>query len=337
MKKTNPLTLFGIGLALYSIGKKAINKSYLEGKVVLVTGGSKGLGYILANSLAKEGCKVAICARDQQELDRALAQIKLTGAQAMAIKCDVAETKEVREMVAQVIERFGRLDILVNNAGIIQVGAMESFRHQDYEKAMDVMYWGMANTTFAAMKRMKEQGRGHIVNITSVGGKVSVPHLLPYSASKFAAVGFSEGITAELAKDNIHVTTIIPGLMRTGSFMNAQFNKGDSRELKIFSFMSSAPFLTLNAQRAAAKIVKAIREKQTYKVLGIQAKAIIQMHNLFPTLTAKMFGLVNRVMPRTESDTMEAGLDIEKREKGKHFGFGPMADRARENFQDLNP
>src|SRR5690606_19122277 len=127
---------------------------------------------------------------------------------------------------------------------------------------MDVMYWGIFHTTFAVLPHMKERGEGQIINITSIGGKVSVPHLLPYSAAKFAAVGFSEGMTVELRKHNIFVTTVIPGLMRTGSYVNALFQKNDRLMFKIFSAISSAPLLTITAKKAARLTIRAIKGRK---------------------------------------------------------------------------
>jgi len=278
--------------------------SNLNNRVVMITGGSKGFGLVIAKHLIKEGCRLALCARDMEELQDAREEIKKAGGNALVSVCDVSDKDAVDVFVNKVIRHFGGIDIVVNDAGIIMVGAMESFSHHEYKEAMNVMYWGIVNTTLAVLPHMKERKSGQIVNITSVGGKVSIPHLLPYSAAKFAAVGFSEGISAELRKDHIYVTTIIPGLMRTGSYLNALFQKDNKAEFKIFSLMSTSPFITISADKAARLTVRAIKAKKVEKVLGLPAKALIEVHHFFPETSIKLFGFFSKFIP-SQKETAE--------------------------------
>jgi short-subunit dehydrogenase len=144
---------------------------------------------------------------------------------------------------------------------------------------------------------MRRRRAGRIVNISSIGGKLSVPHLLPYSASKFALVGLSEGLRAELAKDNIIVTTVCPGLMRTGSPRNAIF-KGDHRaEYAWFSISDALPVTSMQAERAARQIITACKRGKAEVILSFQAKLAVFFHGLFPGLTADILGLINRLLP----------------------------------------
>jgi short-subunit dehydrogenase len=327
-----------MGIVANHINKKNKATSYLKDKVVLITGGSKGLGVVLAEQLISEKCKIAICARDEQELHNAQLHLQEKGAEVFTQVCDVGVREEVDELIGKVINHYGELDIIINNAGIMMVGPMETFEPEDYQKAMDVMYWGIANTTLSALPYMKERKSGHIVNITSVGGKVSVPHLLPYDASKFAAVGFSEGSAAELRKDHIYVTTIVPWLMRTGSYVNALFQKGNRKEFKLFSFMSSTPLLTISADRAAAQIIQAIKEKKPYKVVGTQAKLAIEAQHFFPNLTTRIFGIIAQLIPASnESTQFEKGKRIEEREENAEVpGIRKFGHKAQEQHQDLN-
>jgi len=117
--------------------------------------------------------------------------------------------------VDQVTQHFGRVDIVVNNAGIIQVGPMSTTTVEDFATALDVMFWGALYPTLAVLPQMRARRSGHIVNITSIGGMVSVPHLLPYTCAKFAAVGLSKGLRAELGQEGIHVTNVVPGSSRS--------------------------------------------------------------------------------------------------------------------------
>jgi short-subunit dehydrogenase len=275
----------------------------LDSKVVMITGGSKGLGFVIAKQLVKENCRLALCARDMEELMDAREEIKKAGGNALISVCDVSDKHAVDVFVQKVIRHFGEIDIVVNDAGIIMVGAMESFSMHEYEEAMNVMYWGIVNTTLSVLPHMKERKQGQIVNITSVGGKVSIPHLLPYSAAKFAAIGFSEGVAAELRKDHIYVTTIIPGLMRTGSYVNALFQRDNKTEFKLFSLMSTAPLITISAEKAARLTIKAIKSKQVEKVLGLPAKAIIEIHHFFPETSIKLFGFFAKYIPSAKEHT----------------------------------
>ncbi len=162
----------------------------LSGRVVLVTGGSRGLGLVMAREFAREGASVAICARDEAELERARADLKGRGARVLAVPCDLTDRAQVNEMTSVVRDHFGRIDVLVNNAGVIQVGPVEVMTLEDYEEAMKTHFWAPLYTTLAVLPEMRRRRDGRIVNISSIGGKISVPHLVPYSASKFALSGF---------------------------------------------------------------------------------------------------------------------------------------------------
>ncbi|WP_408095562.1 SDR family NAD(P)-dependent oxidoreductase [Peredibacter sp. HCB2-198] len=309
-------------------------KEELKNKVVLITGGSKGLGYVLAEHLIKEECKIAICARDESELENAKDHL---GKDVLTLRCDVSKEEEVNQLVSDVIKHFGKLDILINNAGVIQVGPMETFKRSDFETAMDIMYWGIVNTTLAVLPHMKERKDGHIVNVTSIGGKISVPHLLPYSAAKFAAVGFSEGIAVELRKDNIFVTTVVPWLMRTGSYVNAFFQRGNKKEFKLFAFSSTAPLLTISADKAARRIVKALKERKAFKIVGFQAGLLNEIHHFFPNLSVKVLGTVSEFIPaEPKKAPLEKGKSISERfDDAEVPGAREVGKKAQADHQEL--
>lgn len=269
----------------------------LRGKTVLVTGGSRGLGLVLARELAREDAQIAICARDVEELERARMDLVRRGARVLAVPCDITDRARVEEMVREVREHFGLIDVLINNAGIIEVGPMEVMTLEDYEDAMKTHFWGPLYTTFSVLPEMRERGAGRIVNISSIGGKISVPHLLPYSASKFALVGFSEGLRAELKKDGIVVTTVCPGLMRTGGPYNATFKGQHRAEYAWFSISDSLPVSSMSAERAARQIISAMKRGDAEIVLSIQAKAAVLFHGIFPGLTADLLGQMNKLLP----------------------------------------
>ena len=194
-------------------------------------------------------------------------------------------------------DRFGRIDVLVNNAGVIQVGPVDVMTVEDYEEAMKTHFWGPLYTTLAVLPEMRRRGQGRIVNISSIGGKISVPHLVPYSASKFALTGLSEGLRAELLKDGVLVTTVCPGLMRTGSPRNALFKGQHRAEYAWFAISDSLPVTSMSAERAARQIIEATRRGSAEVILTIQAQLAVRFHGLFPGLTADLLGLVNKLLP----------------------------------------
>ena len=198
-------------------------KDDIRGEVAVVTGASRGLGLLLARELARHGCPLVICARDAAELERAAGDLRAGGAEVTAVALDVTEDAAPQRLVDTALERYGRLDIVLSNAGIIQVGPVQADTAEQLQTALATMALAPARLALAALPVMREQGHGRIVTITSIGGKLSVPHLLPYSTAKFAAVGFSEGLRAELGRGPVTVTTVVPGLMRTGSHLNARF------------------------------------------------------------------------------------------------------------------
>ncbi|HKU76026.1 MAG TPA: SDR family oxidoreductase [Pyrinomonadaceae bacterium] len=269
----------------------------LKDKTVLITGGSRGLGLVMAREFAREGSRVVLCARDEEELQQARQDVEKFGVEVMTVSCDVTNTEAVNEMIAAVNNRFDSIDVLVNNAGVIQVGPLEVMTMQDFEQAMQVHFRGPLNTIMAVLPSMRQKKAGRIVNISSIGGKVSVPHLVPYSASKFALVGLSKGLRAELMKDGISVTTVCPGLMRTGSPRNADFKGKHHYEYAWFSISDSLPLLTVSAENAARQIVRACKRGQAELIISVPAKLAALFDALFPEMMSQVLGLANQLLP----------------------------------------
>lgn len=252
------LAAVGAGLTFTSWLDRRVQRYDFRDKTVLITGGSRGLGFVRASEF-RAGAKVAICARDQVALTRARAKLNAQGNEVVTVPCDLTNPECVTDVVRAVNRRCGPIDVLVNNPGTITVGPMEVMTLADYEEAMNLHFWAPLRMTLAILPDMRQRGEGRIVNIASVGGRLSVPHLLPYSASKFALVGLSEGLRSELAKDGVLVTTVSPGLMRTGSPRNASFKGRHRDEYAWFSLGDSLPGLSISAERAARQKCHAAR------------------------------------------------------------------------------
>ena len=294
------ITLTALGAGAFAL-KSAFNHFFdydLKDKTVLITGGSRGLGLVMAREFAREGARLVLCARDEQELDQARLDLEKFGAEVMTARCDVTNRHDVMAMVANIYTQLGSIDVLINNAGVIQVGPLEVMTHEDFELAMQAHFWGPLNTIMAVLPSMREKKAGRIVNISSIGGKVSVPHMIPYSASKFALVGLSKGLRAELMKDGIKVTTVCPGLMRTGSPRNADFKGKHQFEYAWFSISDAMPLLTVSAENAARQVVSACKRGQAELVISVPAKIAVLFDALFPEATSQMLALANGLLPK---------------------------------------
>jgi NAD(P)-dependent dehydrogenase (short-subunit alcohol dehydrogenase family) len=296
--KLRVLLLPAVLLAGWIISRVLRTACYsLRGKITVITGGSRGLGLVLARHICSEGGSVVLIARDPDELARAKADLTRRGGTVLTIQCDLLDSGQIQSAVRQIIDCFGKIDILINSAGIIEVGPLEHMTREDFERTMRLHFWAPYELVSRIVPEMRTWGGGRIVNISSIGGKVAVPHLAPYSVSKFALTGFSDAIRAEFARDNIHVTTVAPGMMRTGSHVNAKFKGDHDIEFAWFATAAGAPLISMNADRAARKILAACRRGQPSLTLTMAARGAIVGNALFPNLTGYMMKIINRFLP----------------------------------------
>lgn len=290
------LTGFGLALAMQTI-QRQVRKMDFKGRSVMITGGSRGFGLVMARLLADEGANLILLARDEAELKRAKVELVRRGAEVLIIPADVRSQSEAQEAVEQVVGYYGRLDVLINNAGVIQVGPIDHMTIDDFENAMAVHTWGPLYTMLAAIPHMRRQGGGRIVNISSIGGKIAVPHMAPYCASKFALVGLSDSLRAELAQEKIYVTTVCPGLMRTGSHLNALFKGQHEDEFTWFSLLAALPVTSTSARNAARQIIEACRYGDPQLIITLQARLAALVNEFAPRLMATSVSLFNRLLP----------------------------------------
>jgi NAD(P)-dependent dehydrogenase (short-subunit alcohol dehydrogenase family) len=273
-----------------------------DGKTVVITGGSRGLGLVIARELAIEGARLALVARDADELQRARMDVQEHGADVKTYVCDVRNRGDVESAIERIAADHGGIDVLVNVAGVIQVGPLEHMTVADFENAMATHFWGPLYAILAVLPHMRRAGARRIVNISSIGGRIAVPHLLPYSASKFALIGLSEGLQAELAREGITVTTVSPGLMRTGSTYNAWFKGRHRREFAWFHLADSMPGLSIDARRAAQQIIEACRRGQAELTITLPARLAVLFNAACPETMARLMSLTNRVLPSAATE-----------------------------------
>jgi NAD(P)-dependent dehydrogenase (short-subunit alcohol dehydrogenase family) len=304
------------------------NRFTYTGRVVVITGGSRGLGLLMAREVRKQGARVVLLARNREELVRARERIG-GGTGVLTIACDVTDRATVRHTIDTVMQHFGRIDMLINNAGIMQFGPVEHMTYGDYQRAMNVHFWGTQHCTEAVLPYMRRRRCGRIVNIASIGGLVALPHLAPYTASKFAVVGYSDAVRNEVAKDGIRVTTVCPGLMRTGSAVNALMKGRHEAEFAWFGALSSLPLVSIDARRAARRIVNAGRRGLPHLTITPQARLAAILERLMPNTFGRIMTLATKVLPRpTGASGDEAWPGREARPAAMPRVVTALADRA---------
>ena len=327
---------FGIGLASVAAGTfadRTRNKAqWARGKVVVITGGSRGLGLALAEEFGRRGAKLVLAARNESELGHARRQLLERGAirnadDALISAVDLRNPEDAQRLVDDATRRFGHVDILINNAGVITVGPVENQTLQQFREVMDSNFFSGLHCTLAVLPQMLRRREGAIANVTSIGGRIAVPHLLPYTASKFAAVGLSEGLGIELRSKGIRVTTICPGLMRTGSHRNAVFTGDSSNEYRWFSMAAKTPGASASAKHAARKIADGIAAGCAEITITPQAFLAARFGNLSPEL--KRLAMIGMHMalpePMEGQNSPHRGEEVREREPLAARFFGTRA------------
>ena len=264
--------------------------------VAVVTGASRGLGFLIARELARLGHDLVICARSADGLRAAEADLSGSGTTVAAVAADVGKPDEAEQVISTAAERFGRLDVLVCNAGIIQVGPASELTADDMARAMDAIFWGTVHPSTAAMPLLT-RSRGRLLAVTSVGGKLPAPHLLPYTAAKHAAVGYAEGLRVEAIRSGVSVTVGVPGLMRTGSTRNALFTGDRVAEHRWFTAAANLPVVSMDAERAARRLVRATMWRRPEVILTPLARLGVRAHATAPSTSLRVVSLVNRLLP----------------------------------------
>jgi short-subunit dehydrogenase len=270
--------------------------------LALVAGASRGLGLKIAQELGARGFRLALCARNSDALQRAADLLREDGVEVVTQTCDIGDVDAVEAFVERLEQDVGAIEVLCCVAGIIQVGPLANLRRSQIEAAVQTMLWGPVNTALAVAPAMQRRGRGRIALVTSVGGLIAAPHLLPYSTAKFGAVGFGKSLRNELSGTGVTVTTVTPGLMRTGSHLHARFVGHQSQEFAWFAVAASLPLLSINADRAARRIVTATLDGRAIVAPTPLAFLAPRVEALAPRATAALLGFTLRRLPAATPD-----------------------------------
>ncbi len=289
----NRLALVGCGLGIAAYITRQTPTPDIQGKVVIITGGSRGLGLALAEEFARQGARLALCARDSRRLEAARERIESLGAEVLVIPCDVTDQAQVQMLVDSALDRYGVVDILVNAASALRVGPVLTQDLQDFADVMDATFWGMAYATLAVLPHMLERQSGQIVNVASIAGAVSMPHLAAFDSAQSAAIGFARSLRAELAGTGIAVTTVLSGFLRESAQGTALIE--DSRRSETWTGqIAASPLATLGTAQAARAIVTATRQGKAEVLIPSTLKALTVCYDLFPGPT---LALLNRIGP----------------------------------------
>jgi len=328
------------GLGLTAAGVALLTKTKpvsFRGAAVVITGGSRGLGLALAKELVKEDASVTLLARDAEELERArqILTFETPGARVQIIPCDVTRDAELSMALEQSIALWGSVDMLINNAGAILVGPFDTLTREDFEAQMNLHLYPVLKATQWLVPHFRRRRKGRIVNICSLGGKVAVPHMLPYDSSKFALAGFSQGLTAELALDGIPVTTVYPTLLRTGSPIQAVFKGDHQKEYTWFAASDNFPGLSMSATKAARAILQGAREGKAEVILGSLGRVRVGLAIFFPETLAWTMALLNRLMPRGRATSYHTGAESQTYFNNKYWTYFFRRSAAKSE-RDLN-
>lgn len=281
-----------------------------EGRTVVITGGSRGLGFQLARQLADEGARLWLIARSPDGLDVAAADLRRSGAAVDTIVADLRRVGDIDRATERILREAGQVDVLINNAGTIEVSPFAHARLDDFMDSIDTHFWAPLHLIRRLLPHMPA-GEARIVNISSIGGRFGVPHLAAYSAGKFALTGLSETLRVELAKSGIHVTTVTPGLMRTGSYVNVRLRGSHAEELRWFSALLITPLTSMDAGRAASQILDAVRRRQAAVTPGWQARMAQGIAAVAPNVFAAVSHAADRWLlpgPAADANADEARL-----------------------------
>jgi short-subunit dehydrogenase len=257
----------------------------LRHTIAIVTGAASGIGKETSIELAKRGCTPVLVDINEAKLEEALVPVLNHAPDATAELCDISNDVQIKQLVQKANERYGRIDILINNAGMMIVKFFQETSQDEFNRQMAVNFYGGVNLIRAVLPIMEKQGKGVIINVASVGGRLVVPGTAVYAASKAAFQGFSESLYFELKDRGIHVGIILPGGTRTGIFDSATTKLGKYYQ----SQSKTAPTI------AAKAISQAIEKERFVTITPPSYKLLIEAHDFFPGLFSKQ--LLGRLRP----------------------------------------
>lgn len=250
-----------------------------KNKVVVITGGSSGIGEASAMQFAKKGSKIVLVARNSEKLQQVAKILSNFNTEILSYQCDVSDKSQVKKMTQEVLEKFGRIDVLVNNAGFAIYGSISELTIEEIESQMKTNYFGMVYCVKNFLPSMLEQKSGHIVNVASVAASFGLPGIASYCASKFAMLGFSEGLQHELKGTGVGVTVVSPIMVRTNFFDHPSFEK-----------MPKYSPTSLSPETVAKAVMKAASSSRLEIIVPSVVRGAVWVKHTFPYLINPILG-----------------------------------------------
>lgn len=251
-----------------------------ENKVVVITGASSGIGEAAAEQFAKKGANLVLVARRKEKLEQVEKNLSKYSVKILICVCDVSDKDQVKQMADKTIETFSKIDILVNNAGFVIYGNVKELSIEDIESQMKTNYFGTIYCTKSFLPHFLKQNFGHIVNVASVGASFGVPGIASYCATKYAMLGFSEGLHHELHDTGVGVTVVSPIMVRTSLFDHPSFK----------NFTKHATGISLSSETVANAIIKASNSSRLEIVVPSFVRIGIWFKQTFPFLINPIIG-----------------------------------------------
>jgi short-subunit dehydrogenase len=252
-------------------------------KVVVITGASSGIGAASCIEFAKKGASLVLVARRKNKLEEMQKTLGKFDVKTLVCECDVSQKSQAQKMSKEVLDVFGRVDVLVNNAGFAIYGTVSELTIEDIESQMATNYFGMVYCTKYLLPKMLEQNSGHIVNVASVAASFGLPGIASYCASKFAMLGFSEGLRHELHGTKVGVTVVSPIMVKTNFFDHQSFEK-----------MPKYSPTTLSAQTVAKAVVSAAASPRLEIIVPSIIRGAVWAKHTFPYIINPILGSVFR-------------------------------------------
>ncbi|MFB5605896.1 MAG: SDR family NAD(P)-dependent oxidoreductase [Nitrosarchaeum sp.] len=249
-------------------------------KVVLVTGASSGIGKQTAIEFAKKGANIVLIARRKQKLEQLSDELKKFNISTLVCECDISDKLQVEKMSKIILEEFGSIDILINNAGFAIYGSVSDLTIEEIESQMETNYFGMIYCIKYFLPFMLEKKSGHIVNVASVAASFGLPGIASYCASKFAMLGFSEGLKHELKGTGVGITVVSPIMVRTNFFDHPSFQK-----------MPKYSSTSLSDKTVAKAILRAANSPRLEIIVPSVVRVAVWMKNTFPYLINPILGI----------------------------------------------
>jgi short-subunit dehydrogenase len=255
----------------------------LKDKVCWITGASSGIGEGIAKELAKEGAKIVLSARKVDELERVKKELNLSDNQVLVLPMDMLDSSKFPEKIAEVVQKFGQIDVLFHNAGISQRGLMRDTPAYVDRQVMELNFMSVIELTKAVLPQMFKQNSGYFVVTSSIAGKVGTPMRSAYCASKHALQGYFDALRAELWPQNIGVSIICPGYIKTNISINAVGSNGEK-----FGKMDKNQEKGMAVEKCAAKIITAVKAEKREVYIGGKEVLAVYLKRFFPSILARI-------------------------------------------------